>query len=80
MPEWKQERPAAEGMYLRSNPPISHIIFIGVYVGLDGELKVSNSDGGILGTPVSELSDRFWWYGPIPQPPWKTKEDNAQRS
>ena len=73
MPCWKQSPPTEAGIYLRSNPPISFIVRQDVFLGLGDILKVSNPDprSAANARPVSELPDRFWWYGPIPQPAWK---------
>jgi len=73
MPRWKQGAPTAEGIYLRSNPPISHIVRQDVFLGLGNVLKISNPEDGFDGIPVAELSDRFWWFGPIPEPDWKSQ-------
>lgn len=70
MPCWKQSPPTEEGIHLRSNPPISFIIRQDVF-RIDDVLKVSNPVDPLHGIPVTELPDRFWWYGPIPQPAWK---------
>jgi hypothetical protein len=68
---WTQDKPAAVGLYLRSNPPISFICRQDV-VEVDGALCTVHGCGDesslIL---VEDLPDCFWYYGPIPQPPWK---------
>ncbi len=64
---WTQQKPSEEGRYLRLNPPISHVIQVAVFVGLKpGVLVVPNPENPFNGIPVSELPDRFWWFGPIP--------------
>jgi len=65
---WKNEKPAVAGIFLRVNPGIRHITREHV-VEDRGELKVSAHDGSIRMIPVSRLSDKFIWFGPIPEPP-----------
>jgi len=69
--KWTQDKPTQPGIYLRSNPPISHIVRQDVFEGVNGVLVVSNHADPLNATPVAELPDRFWWFGPIPQPDWK---------
>ena len=69
---WKQGAPTQAGIYLRSNPPISQIVRQDVF-WLNGVLVVSHPENPLSATPVTELCDRFWWFGPIPQPNWKTQ-------
>jgi hypothetical protein len=71
--EWFNHRPTEAGMYLRSNPPISHVGKQDV-VELDGKLFTFSVSGEGELIPIKKISDRFWWFGPIPQPPWKKGE------
>lgn len=65
--EWTQVKPTAVGLYLRINPPVSFVTKIGTFIGVDGVLKVPDPEPSkIMGTAVADLSDRFWWFGPIP--------------
>lgn len=71
MPEWTQDKPTEPGIYLRSNPPISAVVWQDV-VQLDDKLMTVHGacDQSKL-ILVEHLPDRFWYYGPIPQPSWK---------
>lgn len=72
--KWTRKKPTEAGLYLRSNPPISFLAKVDVFIGLKpGVLVVPNPEDIWNGTPVTDLPDRFWWYGPIPQPPWKDR-------
>ncbi len=77
--EWTQDKPKKAGIYLRSNPPLSAIVRDDVFVGLDGSLKISRPGDALFNaTRLASVSDRFWWYGPIPQPPWKQSNNKAK--
>ncbi len=68
---WTQDKPTAAGIYLRSNPPISVVCRQDVF-DVDGVLCTIHGCGDMSKMiPVEDLPDRFWYYGPIPQPPWK---------
>jgi len=74
---WRHSYPTEPGMYLRSNPPCSAIVKQSI-VEVDGVLLTPHGDGPLNLTPLTELSERFWWYGPIPQPPWKPEDQCPQ--
>lgn len=70
--KWTQDKPTEAGIYLRSNPPLSSIVRDDVFEGLGNVLKVSRPGDPLFNaTKVTDMPDRFWWFGPIPQPPWK---------
>lgn len=70
---WKQSTPTEAGIYLRSNPPISFICRQDVF-DIDGVLcAIHGASDESKVVPISSLSHRFWWYGPIPQPDWKSQ-------
>ena len=66
--QWQNERPKAEGLYLRSNPPLQEIVMFGI-LEIGNELMWTDHEGELK--PISELSPKSWWFGPIAQPPWK---------
>ncbi len=79
MVEWRRSKPTEPGMYLRSNPPISHIVRQDV-VEMDGRLMTMHGWGaGRVLVDLDDLPDRFWWYGPIPQSPWKDVAVEAEQ-
>lgn len=70
--EWTQKRPAEVGMYLRVNAG-HQISRHWVTERDDGRLCINWGWGGEVRTmPLGQLGkklDRWWWYGPIPDPP-----------
>lgn len=74
---WRRSKPTEEGVYLRSNPPIDRIVRQDV-VEVDGKLKTPHGPETVL-VCLDDISNRFWWYGPIPQPPWKLEAAEAKQ-
>ena len=67
---WTQIPPGEEGLFLRVNA--GHRVCMEHVKLLDGELRILWGWCGWQGfTPVSEprVSEGWWWFGPIPQPP-----------
>lgn len=68
-PEWRNERPSVDGLYLRSNPPLPEIVMLGI-MQIGTQLVYTDPNGELQ--DVSTLSPRSWWFGPISQPLWKS--------
>ena len=76
MLDWTKDKPKVEGYYLRKNPissgrPELHFVKdmraefpdypSGMYLSWSSSFGMTN---------VETLSNSFWWYGPIPTPPY----------
>lgn len=77
---WTHDPPAAPGLYLRNNPPVSAVVRERV-VELEGELLLVNQgvEGGRGLIPVDDLPIEWWWYGPIPPVPGFPVERPSRR-
>jgi hypothetical protein len=68
---WVREKPARPGRYLRNNPPARGVVRADIVEGRDGKLWLASGNIDDPKMPLVEnLSDRWWWFGPIPDPPW----------
>ena len=67
MKQWTKRLPKRPGLYLRNNPPSCHIVRAQI-VEVDGVIYNSSCNTGDSMSLVANLT-RFWWFGPIPEPP-----------
>ncbi len=66
---WTKNKPTEPGIYLRKNPHIQAVLKHRV-IEVDGKLATSGTSDHCPGLwYIEKMSDTFWWYGPIPEPP-----------
>lgn len=68
--KWFRGPPKKKGIYLRNNPPSSHVVRQDV-IEVDDELCVV-IDSALMRLDNWKGAAGMWWFGPIPKPPfWK---------
>lgn len=72
--EWTNQRPTREGLYLRNNPVVSHIVRQYIYE-IDGVLRTGSGDGAPMN--LDEMHHSFLWFGPIPKLPSRADEEGG---
>ena len=70
---WTHELPNVPGLYLRNNPPGSAVTRNWVYRLGDGERLRTTAGGAATDLVEWAGHGRFWWFGPIPDPPFESE-------